>query len=256
MAGSGSRWWGFFCLVGIAAWVGATVLAAVLNDDPSDGRPVVLTFAAGAALFFGIVFGVGLWQTRPRADPELDALLSELALEPTAGRTAAIGAMRVVARAYLVLGALVTALGLAAIVQEGLGVGSPKATLWVLVGIVVVWALAVPAALRLANSASAAVLGPLGLARSGAALVGERHGRPVRIELTGKGSVTRLDAAAKAPELAEAEILAYAGRGEAETWEGVRVEPGEDRITVRRHGGRGPAWLWDLWLAERLAAGG
>jgi hypothetical protein len=257
MAGSGSRRWAAFCLIGIAAWVGVTVLVAVLNDDPSDGRPVVLAFAGGAAVFFGIVFGVGLWQTRPRADPELDALLGELALEPdaAAGRTAAIGAMRVVARAYLVLGALVTALGLAAIVQEGLGVGSPKATLFVLVGIVVVWALAVPAVLRLANSASAAVLEPLGLARSGAALVGERHGRPVRIELTGKGSVTRLDAPAKAPELAGDEILAYAGRGDAATWEGVRVEPGADRITIRRAGLRGPAWLWDVWLAERLIEG-
>jgi hypothetical protein len=257
MRGSASRGWAAFCVLGIAAWVGATVLAGLINDDPSDGRPVLLTFAGGAAVFFGIVFGVGLWQTRPHADPELDALLGELALEPrsAAGRTAAIGAMRVVARAYLLLGALVTALGLAAIVQEGLGVGSPQTTLYVLVGIVVVWALAVPAVLRLANSASAAVLAPLGLARSGAALVGRRRGRDVRIELTGKGSVTRLGAAATAPELAGEEILAYTGRGDAGTWEGVRVEPGPDRITVRRRDAVGPAWLWDLWLGEQLADG-
>jgi hypothetical protein len=257
VSGVSSRGWAVFCLLGIALWIGATVLVAVLNDDPTDARPVLLAFATGAALFFGTTFGVAWWQTRARADPELDALLEELALSPGAGggRAAAIGAMRAVARGYLLLGALVTALGLAAIVQEGLEVGSPRATLYAMVGIVVLWALAVPVVVRLANTASTAVLGPLGLARSGAALVGERHGREVRIELTGSGSVTRVGVDASVPKLADERILAYSGRGSEATWAGVRVESEGGRITVRRAGQRGPAWLWDLWLAERMAAG-
>ena len=132
MSRSGSRGWGAFCLVGIPLWIGITVLVTVLNDDPSDGGPVLLAFAAGGAVFFGIVFGVALWQTRPRSDPELDALLAELSLQPgaTAASARAIGAMRRVARAYIVLGALVTALGLLAICEEALGFGSAVATLY------------------------------------------------------------------------------------------------------------------------------
>ena len=255
MRGSASRGWAAFCLVGIAAWVGATVLAGLINDDPSDGRPVALTFAAGAALFFGAVFGAAWWHTRPRPDPELDALLAELAIDAggASGQASAIGAMRRVARAYIVLGFVVTFLGLAAIVQEALEVGSAKATLYVMVAIVVTWALAVPAVIRLANTASAAVLGPQGLSQSAAALVGERYGRRVRIDLTADGSVTRVAGATAPPALEGEEILAYAGRGDEATWEGVRVEPENGQITVRRAGHPGPAWLWDLWLAERLA---
>ena len=94
------RGWTAFCLGGIALWIGITVLVTVLNDDPSDGTPTLLAFAAGGAVFFGVIFGYGLWRTRPRADPELDLLLDELAIEPrTSGGTAAeIGAMRRVAR--------------------------------------------------------------------------------------------------------------------------------------------------------------
>jgi hypothetical protein len=252
---SGSRGWAAFCVIGLAAWVGATVLAGALNDDASDGRPVLLTFAAGGAIFFGIVFGVALWQTRTGADPELDALLEELALEPGAagGRAAAIGGMRRVARAYIVLGIVVTALGLAAIVEEGLEIGSPKATLYAMVAIVVAWAAAVPLVIRYANRASAAVLGPLGLRQVGATLSGERHGRNVSIALTPKGSTTRVEAAADFSPLAGDAILAWVGRGDSATWDGVSVDPRDGRITVRRNGQRGPAWLWDLWLAERLA---
>jgi hypothetical protein len=251
----GSRGWGAFCVIGIAAWVGATVLAGVLNDDPSDGRPVLLTFAAGGAIFFGIVFGVALWQTRTQDDPELDALLEELALEPVAGggRAAAIGGMRRVARAYILLGIIVTFLGLAAIVQEGLEFGSPRGTLYAMVAIVVAWAAAVPLVIRYANRASAAVLGPLGLEQVGATLSGERHGRQVSISLTPKGSTTRVEGAGDIAPLAGDAILAWAGRGNSATWDGASVDSRDGRITVRRSGQRGPAWLWDLWLAERLA---
>ena len=179
MSREGARAWKWFCLIGIALWVGLTVLAAVLNDDPSDGRPVLLTFAGGGATFFGLVFGISLWSTRSQADPHLDELLAELAVEPELGRHRAsqIGAMRQVARIYLLLGAVVTALGFVAIVQEALEVGSPRTTLTAMVVIVVLWALAVPFVLRQANRASGSVLSPLGLEQSGGVMAGERHGR-------------------------------------------------------------------------------
>ena len=256
MTRSGSRAWAAFCLTGLAIWIGATVVVTVLNDDAADPRPVLLTFAAGGAAFFGAIFGIALWQTRPRSDPELDALLAELAVEPAATRLRAslIGTMRRVARAYIVLGMVVTALGLLAIVQESGDQGSAGTTLAVMVGIVVLWALAIPFVLRFANRASASILAPLGLTQQGAVLAGERHGRAVRIEITSTGSVTRLSADGSAQALSDDEIAAYAGRGDAETWRGVSVEPGDGEVVVRRKGHRGASWLWDLWLAERLAA--
>lgn len=255
MSRSASRAWVAFCIVGIALWVGATVLAGMLDADPADGRAVLLTFAAGGAAFFGIVFAVAWLATRPRADPELDALLAELALQAggDAGRARRIGAMRRTARAYIALGALVTALGLAAIVQEGLGVGSPRSTLYAMVGIVVCWALAVPVVLRRAQRASATVLAPLGLSQEGATLAGERHGRQVRVRIDARGSVTTLTSPVALPSLEGDELLAYAGRGDRRRWDGVVATADGSRITIRRRGHEDAAWLLDLWLAERLA---
>ncbi len=246
-----------FCLTGIAAWIGATVLAAVLNDDPSDPAPVLLTFAGGGALFFGAIFGFGLWQTRPRSDPELDLLLAELAIEPggQGGSARAIGGMRRLARAYLVLGALVTALGLVAVVQAALDVGSPVATVYALVAVTVVWALAVPLALRYANNASAATLGPLGLVQRGTVLAGERHGRRVRVEITPHGSTTEVGSARALDRLGGRDLATLAERGDAGVWSGVDADGDGERIRVRRRGHQGASWLWDLWLAERLASG-
>jgi len=244
-----------FCLVGIGLWVGATVVAAVLNDDPGEPAPVLLTFAAGGALFFGAIFGIGLWRTRPRSDPELDLLLAELTIEPggQGGSARAIGGMRRIARAYMVLGAIVTGLGLVAIVEAALEIGSPVATVWALVAITVAWALAIPFVLRYANSASAATLGPLGLAQRGAALVGERHGRQVRVEITPKGSATSLDSKRELEPLAGPALAAAAGRGEPAVWAAAEARGDGERITVRREGHEGASWLWDLWVAEKLA---
>jgi hypothetical protein len=257
MSGSATRGWAVFSLVGIALWVGLTVLVAVLSNDPADGTPVLLAFAGGGAAFFACVFGVAWWQTRPRSDPELDALLAELRLDPSAGPASAraIGGMRRVARAYIALGAVVTALALAAIVQEGLEVGSSRATLIAAVVIVIGWAAAVPLVLRRSRAASEAVLGPLGLEQRGASIAGERFGRRVSIALGPRGSVTRVASEAEPSPLEDAAaIVAYAGRGEVGTWEDVDVSHSRSAVTVRRDGHRGAAWLWDLWLAERLAA--
>ena len=218
-----ARGWTAACLLGIALWIGVTVLVTVLNDDASDGTPTLLTFAAGGAVFFGTVFGYGLWRTRPRDDPELDRLLGELAIEPrTSAATASeIGAMRRVARAYILLGAIVTALGLFAIVEQGLGFGSVGVTIGLIVAITVAWALAIPFVLGRARNASVAVLAPLGLEQHGAQITGERHGRRVQVRFTGREAVTTVgeielrspsdEPAGWLRDLAEAERLADEG---------------------------------------------
>jgi hypothetical protein len=126
------RGWLIFTLVGLPVWIAATVVAALVSD-PRDPAPILLTFAAGGAVFFGIMFGVALWQLR----------------QPAPAGSATF--WRRVARAYLVLGIVVTALALAAIAQAALGIGSPQITLWVTAGITFVWALAVPPLLRRAS---------------------------------------------------------------------------------------------------------
>jgi membrane protein DedA with SNARE-associated domain len=82
MSRSASRRWTAACLLGIAAWIGVTVLAGALADDPTDPKPTLIAFAAGGTAFFGAIFGYSLWRTRRRPEPELDALLGELSLEP------------------------------------------------------------------------------------------------------------------------------------------------------------------------------
>ena len=214
------RGWTALSLLGIALWIGVTVLVTVVNDDPSDGTPTLVAFAAGGAVFFGAIFGYGLWRTRPRSDPELDLLMDELAIEPrTSGGTAVeIDAMRRVARVYLALGAVITALGFFAVLEQGLGFGSVGATIAVIIAITVAWALAIPFVLGRARDASVAMLAPLGLEQHGAEITGERHGRRVTVRFTGRETVTTVgEVELRSPsdepagwlrDLAEAEQLA------------------------------------------------
>lgn len=216
------RGWTALSLLGIALWIGVTVLVTVVSDDPSDGTPTLVAFAGGGAVFFGAIFGYGLWRTRPRSDPELDLLMDELAIEPrTSGGTAVeIDAMRRVARVYLALGAAITALGLLAILEQGLGFGSVGATIGVIIAITIAWALAIPLVLGRARDASVAMLAPLGLEQHGAEITGERHGRRVTVRFTGRESVTTV--------------------GEVE---------------LRSPSDEPAGWLRDLAEAERLAGG-
>ena len=225
---------------------------------------MLLAFAGGGAVFFAAVFGLAWWRTRPRADPELDALVAELALDPSATPQGAraIGGMRRTARAYIALGALVTALGLAAIVEEGLGFGSATATVVAIVIIVVVWAAAVPLVLRRAEAASEAVLGPLGLAQSGAAVAGKRHGRRVTISFTRGGSSTRVESEAQPPALAGEAIAAHAGRDDGRLWSGSRSRPAAGRSpsagadTTAPPGSGTCGWPSGSPAPPRAAAGG
>jgi hypothetical protein len=98
------------------------------------------------------------------------------------------------------------------------------------------------------------VLGPLGLKQRGATMADERHGRRVSVALRPRGSVVRVASEVEPEPLDDAEaILGYAGPGEMGTWEGVILSSERGAITVRRDGLRAAAWLWDLWLAEKLA---
>ena len=223
---SDSARWTIGTLIGLAAWIGAMVAVAMLNPRPSDPTPIVLTFVIGAAAFFGAVFGIALWQTQRRPSPELDALLASLTLEghvpPTAG-AAIVGGRRTV-RAYLVLGIIVTALGLAAVL---LGVFESPLTSFA-VGLLIVtligWAAAVPVVLRNRRADATALLEPLGLEQRGADIVGTRHGRGIRVTFSARGTRTT-----------------------------VRLEQG-DPIVIARNGHPDDGWLRDLAEAERRAA--
>lgn len=119
------RGWIWFSAIGLPLWIGATVLASVTNDDPSDPTPTLVTFVVGGALFFGLMFGGALWQQlRWRADTG----------EARFGRGVAIG--------YSITGAVVTALGLAAIWKAGIQGENAAIFIVPLVAIVVVWAVA------------------------------------------------------------------------------------------------------------------
>ena len=141
------------------------------------------------------------------------------------------------------LGAIVTALGLVAVVQEATGTGSIRATITAMLVIVVLWALAIPLVMKLAKRASEEVLAPLGLVQSGAVLEGERHGRDVHVRFTGSAWVTRVDGDAEAPSLEGDEVAAYAGRGD------FRHVAGCLRRLQRGEGGGAQEWARRQHLA-------
>ena len=98
-------------------------------------------------------------------------------------------------------------------------------------------------------------------------LRGERHGRPVEVRLEGSHSETRVGAPATAYRLeghrqrvrGEGEVPAAVARvleglGASPRWTGVRLEAGPDGIVVTRKSSGDREWLYDLWLAERLAS--
>ncbi len=224
---SASARWAIGSLLGIAAWVGAVLIVAITNTDPRNPLPIVLTFAGGAALFFGVVFGIALWQTRRRPSADLDELLGALTLDgrtPPTSATTLVGGRQTV-RVYLVLGIVVTALGLAAIVLGVLGSTMTGVAVGVLVATLLVWAAAVPTVLRNRRADAAALLEPLGLAERAGVLSGIRHGRRVSVTFSGRG--TR-----------------------------VRVTPSVgEPVVVERVGHTDGGWLLDLLEAEQRAEG-
>jgi hypothetical protein len=223
---SDSARWTIGTLGGLAAWIGAMVLVAVLNGDASNPTPIVLTFVIGAAVFFGAVFGIALWQTRLRPSPGLDALLESLTLVGHAPPTAAaahVGGRRTV-RLYLVLGIVVTALGLAAILLGVLGSPFVRIPLVLLSLTILGWSAAAILILRDRRAVASALLEPLGLEQRGADIVGRRHGRGIRITFSARGTRTT-----------------------------VKPERG-DPVVIARNGHPDDGWLRDLAEAEQRAA--
>jgi hypothetical protein len=121
---SSRRAWTAFSLIGIGLWIGVTIAVTVINDDPSDGKPTMIAFITGAAVFFSLMFGIALVQ---------QVRWSANTPEQRFGRRVAIG--------YTLAGIVVTALGLAAIWAGGEdGSSDARLFLYPMIGIVVVWA--------------------------------------------------------------------------------------------------------------------
>jgi hypothetical protein len=142
------------------------------------------------------------------------------------------------------------------------------------VGYIVLAIIALVRNIRGAGRSMAATLdfyAPLGLAWSEeaeTAVVGKRHGRDVRIEFGAKKSITILSGSypgfaiasrdgklepdsTAPPEAADA----LKGLRKAKRWAGISVRAGMDGIRIERRtaSSTGNPWLYDLWLAERLA---
>jgi hypothetical protein len=98
-------------------------------------------------------------------------------------------------------------------------------------------------------------------------LSGERHGRAVEVTIDGSKTTTRVMAPGPAFALeghrqrvrAEGEVPSGVQRvldelGASPRWTSMKLEAGGEGIVATRRSGDGQAWLYDLWLAERIAA--
>lgn len=257
---------------GLLAWVGVTVAFAITIDDPSDQLRVPKVFALGGAVYFaGLFTYVWLSASRGIGDADLE-LYRRLALREV-GRNEVrqmIARGGRVVRVYATLGALTTALGLAAIwfgIEGGTGVELMSAAAVV----VVLWFALVPWAIRTSVGAGQLVLEPLGVQVSGlpdwvgkpgggviltgaVRYSGQRHGRGVALAHTTKVALTAVNAAGPERKIADpAELSALAG-GTTRDWRRVELTTGADGVRVVRQGNGAGGWmLHDLWLAECAA---
>jgi hypothetical protein len=125
------RRWTAFTVVGLTLWIGSIVLVGFLVDDPTDPGPTLTAFVVGGVLFFGLMFGAALTQQlRARAESG----------EARFGKGVAVG--------YSITGAVVTALGLAAVWRGGIQGEDVGIFIVPLVAIVIVWAVAAVLILR------------------------------------------------------------------------------------------------------------
>ena len=98
-------------------------------------------------------------------------------------------------------------------------------------------------------------------------LRGQRHGRAVEITLSGSSSETHVAAPSAAVKLeghrqrvrADGEVppavqALIDGLGASPRWTGMKLEAGPEGIVVGRRSSGQREWLYDLWLAERLAS--
>jgi hypothetical protein len=269
------RAWTAYCMIGIVLWVGATILVAVVNNDPTDPTPVNRTFAIGGALFFGGVFGAAAVQVRRSQSEASDALYVRLAGQdvPAATRRSASRTTRSIVSVYLVFGAVTTGLMLL-----GIGLGNERILqllLTVAVGLVIVWAVYSGWAISRAYRATDDLFTPLGLRitetpayvsnlftdgghlHGALTYEGERHGRVVTISQTAARATTHVAGAAPPRADVPVEQMVISTGESFRCWKGVTASAGPDGVLVERSGnGAGRWFLHDLALAEALATGG
>jgi hypothetical protein len=250
------RGWAIWSLCGIAAWVGVTVLASVLNDDPSDAAPVTRTFAIAGGVFFGVTFGAAALQMRRLGSTRHADLYRQLALRPVSDaevRSATRG-MASIAWTYLVFGAAVTFLMLLAIGLHDEDLF--PILLWLTVGLVGVWLLYMVVALRQAYSASTALFEPLGLHAVGTDVVGERHGRQVTIRFGPEQVSTHVAGSFDRRATLAAQQLALLTGQPWTAFRRASASRGAEGVVVQRAGRDASRWLLvDLQAAEALADG-
>jgi hypothetical protein len=265
--------WTVYSLVGAAAWMGATVYAAATLADPSDAAPVLRTFAIGGGAFFGIAFVAAGLETRRNQGRASVQLYRRLAIRgvPAEALRAAYRQTAGVAYTYLIFGGLTTGLFFAGI---GMAPDGPYEVLTLAAAaVVLVWVAVVPFALRRAFGAAGGVLAPLGLAVTSMpawrprwyggggdlagklTITGQRHGRQVSIAQSGTLAVTSIDGRFRQRSIGSANAMASVTGEPARCWRRVSARAGGGGVEVRRTGnGAGRWYLYDLLLAERLAA--
>ena len=268
-----SRWWLVGCLTGIALWIGVTVFVASRYTEPGSSRPATLTFAIGGAVFFGVLFAVAAVQMRRAQLRARTDLYQRLALMPVSAATirrAARGASRI-GYVYLAFGAVVTALGLAAIAAA-----ESRWSEWLfraMLGLVVLWLVYMVFALRRVYSATDELFAPLGLRlvetpsyvvgwfgeggqlRGSLTYAGRRHGLEISITHEPKLAVTvaRGPVGTAGAPGTPARMAALTGES-VRCWRGVEVERADGQIAVVRRGNGAGGWfLHDLLLVERVS---
>jgi hypothetical protein len=164
---SRSARWTAGTLLGLAAWIGATVLVAATGEDPSDATPILRTFALGGGLFFAAVLTAAAWEIRSWHAGATTRLYRRLALRDVPARTirAAVRRTTGTAYVYLLFAGVTTGLLLAAVAG---GESGPYRVLFATgFGLVLVWAgYSVFARVR-TTGATGDLLAPLGLAVTG-----------------------------------------------------------------------------------------
>jgi hypothetical protein len=261
-----------FSLLGCGAWIGVTVYVAATNEDPSDARPILRTFAVAGAVFLGTVLVAAAVQMRRRATA-VGSLYDRLALHEMPRRTVRAAARRARGwgHVHLLFAAATSGLMLTAV---GLGEEGPTAALlYTGVALVLVWAVAAIAGLRRAFAAGDELLAPLGLSIAAVptwvakpygggiavvgelGIVGERHGREVSIVQRTDRALTTVRGRFAARTVSSPATMAALTGEPAKSFRKVEAVAGPDGVAVRRRGnGAGRFVYHDLLLAESLAA--
>jgi hypothetical protein len=269
---SKSARWGIFTVVGIVAWLGATVFVAATNPDPSDATPILRTFAIAGGVFFGLVFAGAAWEVRHTQTDASERLYHRLAVAAVPRRAirAAVRRTRGMQHTYLAFAAVTTGLLLTMI---AFGEAGPYRELAAaMMALVMAWLIYSIVAHDRAFAVSGELLAPLGLAVTDVpgyalrpyggggdlvgrlAFAGERYGRQVSVSQAPRVAATEVRGAFRSRSVTSPTTMASLTGEPARFWQDVEARAGDGRVLVRRSGnGAGRWYLYDLLLAERLA---